>query len=539
MIEKDMKMRGKNKISLQFKVLSLISVLLLVIILLLAGIFSYILYVDSRTQAEQLVLQTAKTISFMPELYEAIKEDNLEEIFRPIAEQVKDQANASNIVIENRELIIYSHSDLELIGQRNSNHTNDQALIFGGSNSFEIDREQGRVIVGKVPIIADYGTYSQVIGTVSVEFLEKDLLYNLYKKIKFIIFASLGVFILGIIGGIYLTNNIRKDTLGLEPHEISSLFRERNAILSSIKEGIIAINERGLITMINISASDMLNINEKQFINQHIHDILPNIKIDTVLKTGQNIHNVELLLHDKMYIFNFIPIIEHGKVVGVVSSFRDKTELKKLIDTISEVRNYSEGLRAQTHEYANKLYLLSGLLQLEKYQDALDFINKESMIHHHQTKLLFNQIQDLNIQAILLGKLGRASEMKIHFEIDPESYVDPLPKHIGVTEIITIIGNLIDNAFESVIFQDERKVSFSITNIGNDIIIEVTDSGNGLSKEQFDTLFAVGFSSKGENRGYGLYNVKRIVDALNGDIDVINGKEGGAIFTVFLPKEVK
>ncbi|PGT81769.1 MULTISPECIES: ATP-binding protein [Bacillaceae] len=536
-------MRGKNKISLQFKVLSLISVLLLVIILLLAGIFSYILYVDSRTQAELLVLQTAKTISLMPELYEAIKEDNLEEIFRPIAEQVKDQANASNIVIENRERIIYSHSDLKLVGQRNSNHTNDQALIFGGSSSFEIDREQGRVIVGKVPIIADYSTYSQVIGTVSVEFLEKDLLYNLYKKIKFIIFASLGVFILGIIGGIYLTNNIRKDTLGLEPHEISSLFRERNAILSSIKEGIIAINERGLITMINLSASDMLNICEKHFINQHIHDILPNIKIDLVLETGQDIHNVELLLHDKMYIFNFIPIIEQEQVVeqvvGVVLSFRDKTELKKLIDTISEVRTYSEGLRAQTHEYANKLYLLSGLLQLEKYQDALDFINKESTIHHHQTKLLFNQIQDLNIQAILLGKLGRASEMKIHFEIDPESYVDPLPKHIGVTEIITIIGNLIDNAFESVIFQDKRNVSFSITNLGNEIIIEVTDSGKGLSKEQFDTLFAVGFSSKGENRGYGLYNVKRIVDALNGNIDVINGKEGGAIFTVFLPKGVK
>jgi two-component system, CitB family, sensor histidine kinase CitS len=539
MIEKDMKMKGTNKISLQSKVLSLISALLLVIILLLAGIFSYILYLDSRTQVEQLVLQTAKTISLMPELYEAIEEDNLEGKFRPIAEQVKDQANASNIVIENRELILYSHSDLHLIGQKNSNHTSDQALIFGGSNSFELDREEGRVIVGKVPIIADYGAYSHIIGTVSVEFLEKDLLYNLYKQIKYIIFASLGVLILGIIGGIYLTNNIRKDTLGLEPHEISSLFRERNAILSSIKEGIIAINEKGLITMINISASDMLNVSEKHFMNQHIRDILPNVKIDNVLKTGQEIHNVEQLLHDKTYIFNFIPIIEHEQVVGMVSSFRDKTELKKLMETISEVRNYSEGLRAQTHEYANKLYLLSGLLQLEKYQDALDFINKESNLHHQQTNLLFNQIQDLNIQAILLGKLGRASEMKINFEIDPESYVDPLPKHIGVAEIITIIGNVIDNAFESVIFQIERKVSFSITNLGNDIIIEVTDSGNGLSKEQFDTLFAVGYSSKGENRGYGLYNVKRIVDSLHGDIDVINGKEGGAIFTVFLPKVVK
>ena len=159
--------------------------------------------------------------------------------------------------------------------------------------------------------------------------------------------------------------------------------------------------------------------------------------------------------------------------------FEDKTELKKLMNTISEVRDYSEGLRAQTHEYANKLYLLSGLLQLERYQDAYEFIQKEAALHQHRNQILFNQIHDANVQAILFGKLGRASEKKINLEIDADSYVDSLPSHIGVADIITIIGNLIDNAFEAVKQQTEKKVAFSITGLGNDIIIEVTDYGKG------------------------------------------------------------
>ena len=201
------------------------------------------------------------------------------------------------------------------------------------------------------------------------------------------------------------------------------------------------------------------------------------------------------------------------------------------------MREYSEGLRAQTHEYANKLYLLSGLLQLERYQDAFEFIQKESTIHQHQNRILFNQIHDPNVQAILLGKLGKASEKKITLEIDADSYVDPLPSHIEVTDIITIIGNLIDNAFDAVACQKEKKVTFSITGLGNDIIIEVTDNGQGIPESLFESLFSLGYSTKGKNRGYGLFNMKHIIESLGGTIEVTNEKMGGAIFTVYLPKK--
>jgi len=532
-------MRMYKKIPLQFKILTLITGLIVMIILLLVGISSYVLFVDSRNQVEQLVLQTAKTIALMPELHEAIEENELEETFRPIAEQVKDQIHASNIVVENRETIIYSHTDPSEVGTGIHQDANEQVLTFGGSYNFEVVRENGDVLVGKVPIIASFEQYDSVIGTVAVEFPEENIYKNLYQKLKTILFASLVVLCLGIIGGVYLTKNIRKDTLGLEPHEIASLYRERNAILLSIKEGIVAINRQGIITMINHSAKNMLNLDDSKYIHKHISEVLPSLQIDQGLETGEIVHHAEVAINDKVFIFNFIPILENGQVIGVVASFTDKTELKKLVETLSEVREYSDGLRAQTHEYSNKLYLLSGLMQLERYQEALDFIQKESFVHQYQTKILFNQIQDPTIQAILLGKLGKASEKKIELNIDVDSYVDPLPDHIEITDSITIIGNLIDNAFEAVMSQKEKMVTFSIMGIGNEIIIEVTDNGPGISSEQFEGLFTIGSSTKGSHRGFGLFNVMRIVKALNGTIEVTNRKHGGAIFTVFLPKKIQ
>ena len=129
----------------------------------------------------------------------------------------------------------------------------------------------------------------------------------------------------------FLTKSIRKDTMGLEPHEISSLYRERSAILLSVMEGIIAIDQNGFLTLINHSARSMLNLKDESLIGQHIQFVLPAITIDGVLQKGKPIHNVEILINDKVYIFNFIPIIENEKIMGVVSSFRDKTELKSLL----------------------------------------------------------------------------------------------------------------------------------------------------------------------------------------------------------------
>jgi CitB family two-component system sensor histidine kinase CitS len=259
-----------------------------------------------------------------------------------------------------------------------------------------------------------------------------------------------------------------------------------------------------------------------------------------VLESGVIENDQEMILNNRVVIVNRTPIFDKGKIVGVVASFRDKTEVTEMINTLSEVRKYSEDLRAQTHEYTNKLYAISGLLQLGEYDEAIDFIQNESMNHQIQSRILVEQIQDHKVQAILFGKIGKASEHKIAFTIDPNSYLKPLPKHIDLSKLITILGNIIDNAFEEVMKCPKREVTFFTTDIGNDIVFEVSDTGKGIDFENYEDIFEKGFSTKiGKDRGYGLAIVKQVITELNGTIELQNVRGGGAVFTIFIPKKLE
>lgn len=526
-------MKKSRKVSLQTKIVSLIIALILFVVLLLAGIFVYIQSVDTKRQVEQLALQTAKSLSFMPAIKEAFQNNEHKSTIQSIAEQAREQAGADYVIIEDRFGVMYSHSNSELIGTKSNNPYNYEALTFGGYYTLEGNGESGPALMAKAPIIVHNGDYDQVVGVVTVEFLIKGIESNILSRTKEIILFSLAVLLAGIVGGILLARSIRKDTLGLEPNEIAALYRERSAILLSIKEGIIAIDQNGFITMMNTSAEEMLHVND-DYMQQHISKVLPEFNMERVLESDQ-----EIAFQDKVFILNRTPILENNNTVGVVCSFRDKTELQNLVNTISEVRKYSEDLRAQTHEFTNKLFVLSGLLQLGHYKEAIEFIQQESNIHQSQNHILFHQIHDAKVQAILLGKIGTASEKKIDFHIEGDSALHPLPDHIKVSHLITILGNIIDNAFDAVSTQEEKNVSFFVTDIGHDIVFEVIDSGTGIPAEKITTIFQKGFSTKGNDRGYGLANVKEMVDLLGGTIEIQNEKNGGAIFTIYLPKTLR
>lgn len=527
-------------VSLQTKILGLIISLILFVVILLTGIFAYIEYQETQKQTKQLALQTAKTVSFMPTIKEAFVSEHLSEDVQRIAAQVRVQVEAASVIVSNRDEVIYSHPNPEVIGDKILGNDNYKALVFGGYYNTESTGRLGAVIRGKAPIFIDKGKYKKLVGVVSVGFskekIHTKLLNNLLQSSMF----ALVVILLGIIGSVFLAKNIKRDTLGLEPYEIASLYRERNATLLAIKEGVLAIDGVGNITMLNNSAKELLGLTD-QAIRQPIEKYLPNTGMLDVLQTGEKESDREMVINNKVIIVNRTPVIESGEIVGVVSSFRNKTEIQDMINTLSEVRMYSEDLRAQTHEFTNKLYVLSGLLQLGKYDEAIDMIQAESSVHKDQNRILFDQILDSKVQAILLGKISKASEKKVTFTIDENSSLQFLPEHIEISQLATMIGNLIDNAFEAVeILNEDREmnVSFFAIDMGHDILFEVSDNGVGITEDQMIHLFETGFSMKGnKNRGYGLANVQKVVDDLNGDIEVKNRKEGGTIFTIFVPKK--
>lgn len=213
----------------------------------------------------QLALQVATTVSFMPMVVEAFDDENPSQVIQPIVEQIRKEMGAEFIIVGNKESIRFSHPQEWKIGQKMVGGDNDQALIDGEYYISEAVGSLGPSLRGKAPIFDNDGN---IIGIVSVGFMLEDIreatIENLIKYSQ----AALFVLLLGIVGGVFLARNIRKDTLGLEPHEIGSLYRERNAILDSIKEGVIAIDEDGRITMMNTTAQKILGITDESSINQ-------------------------------------------------------------------------------------------------------------------------------------------------------------------------------------------------------------------------------------------------------------------------------
>ncbi|MFC7394557.1 ATP-binding protein [Scopulibacillus cellulosilyticus] len=527
------------KMSLQTKILGLVLSLVFLIIVLLTASFTYMEGEQIEEQKGQLALQISKTISTMPTIINAFNTDDPSKIIQPIVEKIRKKTGAEFIVVGNKQSIRYSHPNPKRIGHKMVGGDNYRALVLGKSYISKAKGSLGTSLRGKSAIFNHNG---QIVGIVSVGFLFEDIKVQIIKNIIKVSLISLAVLIISIFGSILLARNIRKDTMGLEPYQIAALYKERNAILHSVKEGIIAVDKNGVITMMNQTAKHLLNFSG-DFHNKKVEEILPTTRLYEVLQTGEPQADKEMVLKNKTVIVNRTPIFDKNnkEVIGVVASFRDKTEIEQMVNTLSEVRRYSEDLRAQTHEFTNKLYVLSGLIQLGEYEQAMNMIQDETAALKFQNRILFDQIKDVKVQAILLGKLGKASEKKIRFDIDSNSSLQSLPKQMTLSHLIIIIGNLIDNAFEAVAGTKDACVNFFTTDLGQDIIFEITDNGAGINEEDISLLFNRGFSTKSghEPRGFGLANVKEAINELGGCIEVQSKIGEGSIFIVYLPKDSK
>jgi two-component system, CitB family, sensor kinase len=182
----------------------------------------------------------------------------------------------------------------------------------------------------------------------------------------------------------------------LEPEEIGRLYQEKRAILESIREGVVSIDSHGIITMANQTACHMFGLSDGfDLSGQHIEAVAPNLSLLTVVRTGRPVFDQQIIIANQDVVANTLPVLDQrGRVIGAVSSFRNKSELNRLIEELSQVREYAEALRAQTHEYSNKLYTISGLIQLESYREAIEFITHESGVHQNLLQFVMKEIPD-------------------------------------------------------------------------------------------------------------------------------------------------
>lgn len=341
----------------------------------------------------------------------------------------------------------------------------------------------------------------------------------------------------------FVARRFQKAIFGFEPEAFGRLYKEQQVTLSTLREGVLSIDANGKLRSINKSACDILGIDPKQALNRLFIEVLPDSDLTKLLVTQQSEHDIELLLNGQAVIANRELIKMDGEVIGAVSSFRRKDEISELTTQLSQVKQYADLLRSQTHEHRNKLNTISGLIQLGKIEEVQQIIGQESLRYQKLIEFLRESISEPMIAGVLLGKSERARELGLVLEIEEGTQLTHLPEHIRAEDMVTIIGNLVDNAFDATLSQLKGNVEpivVSVTDFGQEVIIEVEDRGCGLPQAfSFKQLTQRGISTKSEQgRGVGLHLIQQLVDHYRGEFTVRSEVGKGTLMTIYLPKEL-
>ncbi|WP_078428102.1 ATP-binding protein [Alkalihalobacterium alkalinitrilicum] len=538
--EKKFVLRPNIKLNLKLKMIILIGLLIIGMFTIMGGFLHNFVSDTLEKELGERALSVAESVALIPDLKRAFDYEVPAAVIQPIVEPIREVTGAEFIVVGNIDEIRYSHPNPDQIGRKMKGEDNAPALVDGQSYVSKAVGSLGQSIRGKVPIISDNG---EIIGVVSVGFMVSDVQTIIKGYSKELWFFLVLLVSFGLVGAFAIAHYIKKILFGLEPEEISHLFLQKESILQSTHEGIIAVNRKGMIIMINAAAGRLLSntdIDPEFYIGKHILEVLPTSKLHQVLDQGESQFDKEMIIGNHIVYVNRVPIYYEDTLIGAVSTIRNKTEIERLTKELTRIKQYADALRAQTHEFSNKMYTVLGLIQLDRKKEAIEFIRKENNIQQEWIRLLIEKVPDPLINAILLGKLNQANEQKIHITIDPESKLTYSLSNKKRDALVTVLGNLIGNAIDAVKLNptSTREISIFFTDVGDNIVFEIEDSGLGVPEELADKIFSFGFTTKkGSNRGIGLALTKQVLSEINGEIFLEEGEMSGACFVVIIPKD--
>lgn len=453
------------------------------------------------------------------------------------AEQIRQVTGVEFIVVMDMNSIRKSHPDASKIGQKFVGGDETEALQ-GKEYTSLAEGTLGPSLRAFVPIIDAEG---KQIGAVSVGILLNSVQQAVEQSRRSVSFAVIFGLAVGITGALLLAQSIKKTLFGLEPYAIAKLLEERNAMLLSVREGIIAVDKHARITIVNGEAARLL----KQAgvtgnpIGQNVEDFVPNTRLQNILNTGCSELNQEQDLRGITILTNRVPIQVNGEIVGAIATFRDKTEIRQLAEQPTGVRNYAEALRAQAHEFMNKLHVILGMVRLESYDQLGRYITEIAQKYQCEIGFIVRCIKDPVLAGFLLGKLSHAREFGVDLTIEEDSYLlEPADSDL-VHELVTIMGNLVNNALEAVNDSTVKCVRLECLYDEGFLEITVSDTGPGLTESQKQQLFQKDYSSKAENRGIGLFLVQQSLARVGGTIEVFSELGQGTQFMVCLPYRSK
>ncbi|PKA31447.1 two-component system sensor histidine kinase DcuS [Cedecea lapagei] len=478
----------------------------------------------TRDGVKDTALAIARTLADSPEVKRGLQHSPENSPIQSVSDAITRRNDLLFAVVTNMQGVRYSHPNNTLLGKRFIGDDIKPALE--GKENVSVNHgvlaEALRVFT---PV---YDDNHQQIGVVAVGIslnkVDEQISRSRWGAIWTVLFSAL----MGTLGTWGLVHLLKRILFGLEPYEISALFEQRQAMLQSLKEGVIAVDSQGRVTMINHAARQILLLPVSSTDEPRHMPMLASLR--RVSQTGKALQDQEIDCNGRLLLCNTFPVRSQNSVIGAISTFRDKTEVRELMQRMDGMVSYVDALRTHSHEFMNKLHVILGLLHMKRYDKLEEYVIQTAQNYQTDIGAIQHKIKSPVIAGFLLGKINRAKEAGFTLTLADECQVPDTPNTEQVTVLITVLGNLIENALDAMTGQPEGEVGLLMHYQHGWLSCEISDDGPGIDPAQLEHIFTKGFSTKGENRGVGLFLVRQQLEKLGGEIAV---ESEPGVFTQF------
>ena len=517
----------------------LILIILLAVVLGVTGILINVHFeTQKRDRNLQNISQTIATSPLLDDITNGENSEYLTEYFDSLQKSLGDIDVISIVSAENMRLY---HSNHALIGT-----VYDGTIPTFDDTDFYTEDNSGPSGKQRRAYAAIYDEDGNYVGFVISVMLQESIKKETLPTVLIFALITVVAVLMEVIISAELSENIKKKLHGYEPDVFSAMYQVRDNILESLAEGVIAIDKERTVQFINSSAVKMLGCKESSAEQGIVGKPLEALCDPTVFESTLLVGEKEFGAHDARLqntnlIIDRIPITKNGEIIGAVGILHNREEYIKLMEDLAGTRYLVDSMRANNHDFTNKLHVILGLLQMEMYDEAASYIENITIVQRETISKIMSAVKEPAVAALLIGKTARASELNVKFILQEGSVFSKTDYPISTETLVTIIGNLIDNAFDAMNeantdLEKPKELLFGIYSKPNALLITANDTGVGIKEENKEQVFENGYSTKGKGRGTGLYQVKRLVENLGGEFLLDSQYGTGTSVTVTFDK---
>jgi len=532
------------------------------------ALFTYVSDHDqAKDAATRQALAVTRSVADSPSVREAIRTPDPSRTLQPYATRIQRDTGVDFVTIMNPRAIRWTHPKPDLIGRKFVGNT---APALAGHTFTETYKGTLGLSVRAVTPIRD--DHDEIIGLVSAGIRVEAISRRIHDQVTTLAGVAGGALALGAVGTYVINARLRRSTHGMNAAELSRMHDYHEAALHAVREGLLMLDGQYRVALINDGGRELLGVSDEvvegsaaaggpadggSVVGRSVAELgLPAPLTGALLSSRPRVDEIHLTA-DRVLTVNTSPV-SGGERRGTVVTLRDVTELQSLMGELDSERGFTLALRSQAHEAANRLHTVVSLIELGRAQEAVDFATAELELAQALTDQVVAAVSEPVLAALLLGKAALANERGVELVVSEDSGIDDglLPPSLPARDLVTILGNLIDNAVDAAQGSVGARVTVAAYTDGTDgshdtgdtdttadtagpaLVLRVADTGAGVDPEHAEAVFRRGWSTKPAGpggRGLGLALVRQTVQRHGGRLSMARADGGGAEFEVRLP----